>query len=270
MILDTQQAESLSVSFASLQRICILPDAHLQTRHNELQSHLQRASDFFARLSYQGQAAERALMGTAGSQQAAAASQWKTTSYVTGSLGGLLKGRRLFASASTSYTVGEAVKAGRTEHLYGEARGQLVPVAVTGTAEAVLKNLQGKWDPKVNLSGSAGAALAHGSLSGGAAGKNSYVGGSASGQAMVAYGKAELAFEPEDLRVDLEGGAALLRGECSVAFKAFGYVVTLTAEGSLGSAEAGFSWQFSSREWEFGAKLGFIAGAGIRIRVVKE
>jgi len=46
-----------------------------------------------------------------------------------------------------------------------------------------------------------------------------------------------------------------------------GAKVTLTAQGSVGSAEANFSYHFSSREWEIGSKLGFIAGLGFKINV---
>lgn len=50
-----------------------------------------------------------------------------------------------------------------------------------------------------------------------------------------------------------------------IVLNILGAKVTLTAQGSVGSAEANFSYHFSSREWEIGSKLGFIAGLGFKI-----
>lgn len=62
-------------------------------------------------------------------------------------------------------------------------------------------------------------------------------------------------------------GVAALRGETRCVLNILGAKVTLTAQGSVGSAEANFSYHFSSREWEIGSKLGFIAGLGFKINV---
>lgn len=62
-------------------------------------------------------------------------------------------------------------------------------------------------------------------------------------------------------------GVAALRGETRCVLDILGAKVTLTAQGSVGSAEANFSYHFSSREWEIGSKLGFIAGLGFKINV---
>ena len=62
-------------------------------------------------------------------------------------------------------------------------------------------------------------------------------------------------------------GVAALRGETRCVLNILGAKVTLTAQGSVGSAEANFSYHFSSREWEIVSKLGFIAGLGFKINV---
>lgn len=68
-------------------------------------------------------------------------------------------------------------------------------------------------------------------------------------------------------RVTGQVGVAALRGETRCVLNILGAKVTLTAQGSVGSAEANFSYHFSSREWEIGSKLGFIAGLGFKINV---
>ena len=65
----------------------------------------------------------------------------------------------------------------------------------------------------------------------------------------------------------LKAGAAAISGEAQCVLHIFGAKVTLSASASLGSAEAEFVYSNSSREWEFGSKLGFIAGLGFRIKI---
>ena len=41
----------------------------------------------------------------------------------------------------------------------------------------------------------------------------------------------------------------------------------MTGSGSIGSAEANLTYHRSAKEWEFGSKLGFIAGLGFKVKV---
>ena len=75
------------------------------------------------------------------------------------------------------------------------------------------------------------------------------------------------AFSRKEQSFEAGVGVAALRGETRCVLNILGVKVTLTAQGSLGSAEANFSYHFSSREWEIGSKLGFIAGLGFKINV---
>ena len=62
-------------------------------------------------------------------------------------------------------------------------------------------------------------------------------------------------------------GACALKGEASIAFNIFGVKITLTGQGSIGSAEANIEYSHKNKEWIFGSKLGFIAGLGFKIRI---
>ena len=75
------------------------------------------------------------------------------------------------------------------------------------------------------------------------------------------------AFSRKEQSFEAGVGVAALRGETRCVLNILGAKVTLTAQGSVGSAEANFSYHFSSREWEIGSKLGFIAGLGFKINV---
>ena len=65
----------------------------------------------------------------------------------------------------------------------------------------------------------------------------------------------------------LKAGAAAVQGEVQCAFELFGAKVTITGSGSLGSAQAELTYSHKNREWEFGSKLGFIAGLGFHVKV---
>ena len=91
-----------------------------------------------------------------------------------------------------------------------------------------------------------------------------YASARATGQVGVAYANCKAVFSK---KVQSFVGVAALRGETRCVLNILGAKVTLTAQGSVGSAEANFSYHFSNREWEIGSKLGFIAGLGFKINV---
>ncbi|MDO4466321.1 MAG: hypothetical protein Q4C49_04865 [Bacillota bacterium] len=90
---------------------------------------------------------------------------------------------------------------------------------------------------------------------------------SAKGSVGSVYANATAVLNMEEQTLDLGIGAAAARGEVRCSFTIFGYSVTLTGEGSIGSAEANISYSHKNREWEFGSKLGFIAGLGFKVHV---
>lgn len=81
------------------------------------------------------------------------------------------------------------------------------------------------------------------------------------------YAQAEAVLSKAEQTLSLKAGAAALTGEAQCAFELFGAKVTLTGSLSLGSAEAELTYSHKNKEWEFGSKLGFIAGLGFRIKV---
>lgn len=94
-----------------------------------------------------------------------------------------------------------------------------------------------------------------------------YASARATGQVGVAYANCKAVFSKKVQSFEAGVGVAALRGETRCVLNILGAKVTLTAQGSVGSAEANFSYHFSSREWEIGSKLGFIAGLGFKINV---
>jgi hypothetical protein len=94
-----------------------------------------------------------------------------------------------------------------------------------------------------------------------------YASARATGQVGVAYATCKAVLSKKEQSFEAGVGVAALKGETRCVFSVMGAKVTLTAQGSIGSAEANLSYRFSSREWEIGSKLGFIAGLGFKINV---
>ena len=124
-----------------------------------------------------------------------------------------------------------------------------------------------KFDPRIVLNAESSLALLSSTVNARIGNSKVYASARATGQVGVAYATCKAAFSRKEQSFEAGVGVAALRGETRCVLNILGAKVTLTAQGSVGSAEANFSYHFSSREWEIGSKLGFIAGLGFKINV---
>lgn len=124
-----------------------------------------------------------------------------------------------------------------------------------------------KFDPSLALKADAAFSLLSGTMGARIGTSNIYAKAYASGQVGSVYAKCEALVSKAEQSIDLGVGASALKGEVEASFHVFGAKVSLTGSGSIGSAEANISYHHSSKEWEFGSKLGFIAGLGFKIKV---
>ena len=124
-----------------------------------------------------------------------------------------------------------------------------------------------KFDPRIVLNAESSLALLSTTANARIGNSKVYASARATGQVGVAYATCKAAFSRKEQSFEAGVGVAALRGETRCVLNILGAKVTLTAQGSVGSAEANFSYHFSSREWEIGSKLGFIAGLGFKINV---
>lgn len=124
-----------------------------------------------------------------------------------------------------------------------------------------------KWDPRFKAELDADVALLSANLQAKVGGSKLNATVDARGAIGALYADATCVLSAEEQTIKAGVGACALRGEASIAFNIFGIKVTLTGQGSLGSAEANFEYTHLNREWIIGTKLGFIAGLGFKIRV---
>lgn len=151
--------------------------------------------------------------------------------------------------------------------LQADAAVQVGDVQVKGEAHAALWNKDRMFDPTLLLYAKASASLLQGSV--GLSTGNDIVsaGVSATGRVGSVQAEAKAVISKEEATLEAKVGAAALSGEVQCAFQIFGVKITLTGSGSLGNAEAELSFSHKNREWEFGSKLGFIAGLGFKVNV---
>ena len=124
-----------------------------------------------------------------------------------------------------------------------------------------------KWNPRFEAELDADVALASANLQAKVGGSKLNATVDARGAVGALYADATCVLSMEEQTIKAGVGACALRGEASIAFNIFGVKVTLTGQGSIGSAEANFEYSHRNREWIIGSKLGFIAGLGFKIRV---
>ena len=124
-----------------------------------------------------------------------------------------------------------------------------------------------KFDPKLEVYGNASLSLINGTMGARIGTSNIYAKAYATGQVGTVYATCEGVLSKEEQTLDLGVGASALKGEVEASFNFFGAKVSVTGSGSIGSAEASLTYHHSSKEWEFGSKLGFIAGLGFKVKV---
>ena len=171
-----------------------------------------------------------------------------------------LSGQANLAAASATWT-------DRGTHHSFQTRADLLNFSASGTVRARLWD-KSKFNPEVKLNGEASMTAA--SVSGNYrlfSGSGTSASLNVKGEAGAVYAKAQAVVSASEQSLDLAVGAAVFRGECSLAFSLLGCSVTITGQGSVGSCEASVSYHHRNREWEFGSKLGFIAGTGFKIKV---
>lgn len=151
---------------------------------------------------------------------------------------------------------------------YVSAGGKLNVGDVKGTGKCSVSLWKDKeFDPSVKLEAGLSASLLSTNVNAKIGTNDIYAYGSVDGMAGVVYAnsKAVLSFDEQSLNLGI--GAAALKGSCTFSFHIFGATIELTGTGALGSFEANLSYSHKSREWEFGSKLGFIAGLGFDVKV---
>ncbi len=265
MRIDTEILNELADRIDQLRTSAQLSSPQLTQRHAEMMQILAGMSGFFRSVSQLAEETENSVFReapfTVGGPEGLTLS-----GSVSGRPERLLKGASIKASGKAHYSLSTVEGIIQDDSGFLTGAFSIGEGMMAGTAAFRLMS-KGQFDPSLKISGEVSGNLFNASAR---AETNRGVAGGfveAAAEVGAVYGSFESAFSSQGVDLEAKVGAAAVRGECAFGFKLFDFEISISAEGSLWSAEAGFEYHHSAREWEIGSKLGFIAGLGVKINV---
>lgn len=263
MILDTLELDGLAASAAAMQRTLVLERPDLQQRHEKIQALLAKIARFFSQLSRLAHQTETSLLDP-GVQRTDYFNEGSWDADWQLDLKEIRKGGDLSVSAKGSYVVSGAQQVIDNEIVKGTACSAAGLVTGSGAAAAGFFNADGKWDPRFRALVQAEASAFRG---GAKVSVTDYMDAEAEMVVGAVHGEAKAVLDKNEATLSAQVGACAVRGSAKLSFKLGKLKIHLDLSGSAGSFEAGAEMSFKKREAIFGAKLGFIAGLGFRVRV---
>lgn len=265
MKVDTALLNSLADAFEALKEHPWLETDSLRVRQSEIQNGIDEISAFLRQAAKLCEESEQSIFSSS-PMRVEAGSGLSVSGKASGNPSRLLSGATLRASGDLHYALGSAEGIIGDDSLYAAGVLNAGECALAGSAS--LRIFSGrKFNPSLKAQAAASASLLSAQITAGAGSELLGIEGEAIGQVGAVYADAEAVITADEITLSGHVGAAAARGECSAIFRILGAEVTLTAEGSLLSTEAGFDYHHSAREWEVGAKLGFIAGGGLKLKI---
>lgn len=262
MKVDSQSYVSLSASYQSLANRAIqFNEPSLQERQYRISKEIQEIASYLkksANLIENTEQKQKAL--TAGKRNFKMYHNLNLVSQLT------KKSRYSYGSLGYDWSLAQWNKNYTRDYFHLGANISFLDANIKGSVSArIWKNK--KLNPRFVLRAESMVSLISGTVTARVGNTKVYASARATGQVGVAYANCKAVFSKKEQSFEAGVGVAALRGETRCVLNVFGAKVTLTAQGSVGSAEANFSYHFSAREWEIGSKLGFIAGLGFKINV---
>ncbi len=271
MQIDTEKLRSIASSISNHQYSYYgFTDLTVNRRHQSIQNALSSLSSYFYDSAQMIENSEASLLRfgfddvkvhvTDGKWTAKGAYHINSSSIMT------RKGDILTASGTVSGSIKKVTVHGEGEYINGTLSAAVGDCKATGNARLALWE-NGQFDPQLKLNASATMSVvsATGTMKVGTDDIN--VQGKVTGTVGTVYARGHAVVSKDELIFEAGVGGAALRGEAQIAFNIFGFRIIISGSASVGSAEANVSYRHSSREWEFGTKLAFIAGLGFRINV---
>ncbi len=267
MNINTSQIRALNTYLSPYIRHLRFKNLQLQSQHNEILQKLKELSTFITTSASHYEMFERSMFFT--SPTISTKDNTLTYSWSKGvDWRRLIKkdGDTSYINGSMEYSYREIGISSYAPYSSFDSTLKLGNVRARGEAQVTIFK-DGKVDPKAEIDASLQMSLLSGTMSARMGTKDVYAYGKATGSVGTAYGNAHAVFSKDEQTLEMGLGVAALRGEVQGSFHFFGANITVTGEGTVGSAEANISYHHSAKEWEFGSKLGFIAGLGFKVRV---
>lgn len=265
LTIETQTVRSLAAWISSLKGWQGLESFTLQNRHVQIQCALDSLSDFFNRIADLSEQAENMLL-----YEVPFVESYNTglscSAKRTGTTASLVTGGSNKFSGQIQYSAASA-QAEYQEGLFSSgAQIGLLNLQASGSAEArmVSKN---KLSPNIKASASVQGAAAAVSAYANYGTDAVSVGAAAIGEAGSVYAFAEASLNKNGINMEAKAGAALLRGECELAFTIAGLKLSLTLTGAIAAVEAGAVFNASTNSFETGLNGSMGIGGGLKLKV---
>jgi len=266
LVIDTNACEAYAGRVHRLRTQIVFADFTLASRHQTILAKIESLRQYFLTMARQAAATESSLPITTSSSSVGQ----PRFSYGVDlrPVSQLLKKpdpMRANASASLHYlSVGSVYS---TKYFEQKTSMQVGNAQASGECTLQLWNEKKQFDPKLALSAQLDGSLLD-------VASHTRVGTDminatldASGKVGAASASAQVVMSADEQTFQAQGHVAALEGEAVLAFHLFGASVSVKGSGSLLSAGGDISYSHKNREWEMGAKLGFIAGLGLKVHV---
>ncbi len=267
MKLDTTQCEHIADAIAALKSQQTFSEASLQSRHESIQSKLTALESFFRRLALLVETNEESLSKISPIEisDVSGASYSATAS---GSVASLLTGKSISGTLKANYALGATHSTWTSES--GNALATTTIGAIEGSVQgkASLQILKDKkFNPKLEIEASGKGHLMAGTMNASVKEGSLKASAMATGEVGAIYGSAKAAFSVDEQVLKAQVGAAVARGECSLAIELLGVKLTIGLSGSFGGVEAGFEYSNKVNQWTMGFNGALFAGGGLRIQI---
>lgn len=238
----------------------------LAQRHQEILAAIERLRQYFLTIANEAEALE----GRSLPKVSVSSNVFKTSTSASFDphMSSLLRkgGRPIEGEASASIHYMQVENKYSNEFLSHSLEANVGNAKVEGEFELGIWNDK-KFDPSLDLRGQLSLSLlsltSHAKLGKGKV----YATSKASVNVGSAKAVGQVCLSAKEQTLKLSGHVAALEGEAELGFHLFGATITLSGSASLMSAGADVSYSHKKREWEFGSKLGFIAGLGWKINI---
>lgn len=269
MTISTSLYRSYASALASRRKYWDFSDVRLKIRHEAIQKRLNEFVDYFNQSANAYENVENDLLHRAsnlhayfqdGKMRYNHYENWNLLAQLT------KQEKDTYLSAGVQWSLKEAGVAYRNPYVYAGLDAKLGTVQAKGSCEIGLWKEE-KFDPRFQIGIETSASLLEASAQAKIGNSNLYLQTQANGRIGTVYAQAQCVLNKEEQDLEASIGAAALQGEAGLCFSLFGAKINVSLQGSLGSAEAEISYHHKNKEWEFGSKLGFIAGLGFKINI---
>ncbi len=265
MNLDTNQCNQIADAIAALKGHQFFSESTLQARHESIQAKLSALESFFRRLAQLVEDNEKSLAKLSPIEISDTSGFSHSTS-TTGSVASILTGKSVSGSLSANYALGATHSAWTTDTIVATTDVGALEGSIQGKASLqVLKDK--KINPQLELEVSGKGHLVAGKLNASLKEGPFQANVAALGEVGAVYGSAKAAFSLDEQVLKAQVGAAVARGECSLAIELMGIKLTIGFSGSFGGIEAGFEYANKANQWTMGFNGALFAGGGLRIQL---